>query len=609
MSELCATDAFYEQLKSLRIEDFPCGLGSWRQALGRSVSKYDSGGVQYESVEALLDLEKSSPYAVDGGWSKEAADLRKIAIETPHFLQDPSFVLRHFTTLRIIDKNVNIIDEGILKFVNLKELILSANHISKIDGKNLPKGLEVLELAANNVSDLSALKSANLCSLLHLGLAQNQVTNILPRSYTPSKWPSLLSLDLSYNNLSNLQSTVEILKHLPALRNLLLVGNPLHLAKCYHGFLIDSIPGLSYLDNQEVSADDKHRFKSFSKIKDLDVNNSYVTVRIIGINDVKNPVQIEDPEAGDFPKVEHKYHVEFMFMKDKIEKQSDITENIDGKEFEDTAANDSEGNLDCISTDNLLWAEMLEFDFCKTIKISELSRLRSFLKDGITFGVVAVKHSYVPDDPSLSEDQNIAAVVAGEKTQEKHAVKTSASKDRIKLDGKKSAKTKSAVKVTVGKEKGGKKDKRDVSELFELPQERKTVGTCHVFLASFLDGDTVVNVSSPCVEENTGGENDRTTEGDAELQSAKRSDDKRKGKGDGDKHPKIMPPAKGKTKSANPLAGKGNKGGKGKDKVEELSEAHGDEEAPPPPPPLSIKLEVKLERLTCTKDALVEDKS
>ena len=70
-----------------------------------------------------------------------------------------------------------------------------------------------------------------------------------------------------------------------------------------------------------------------------------------------------------------------------------------------------------------------------------------------------------------------------------------------------------------------------------------------------------------------------------------------------------MPPSKGKIKSANPLGGKGNKGGKGKDKVEELSEAPGDEEAPPPPPPLSIKLEVRLERLTCTKDALAEDKS
>ena len=39
---------------------------------------------------------------------------------------------------------MNNIDEGILKFVNLKELILTANYINKIDGRHLPKGLEVM---------------------------------------------------------------------------------------------------------------------------------------------------------------------------------------------------------------------------------------------------------------------------------------------------------------------------------------------------------------------------------------------------------------------------------------------------------------------------------
>jgi hypothetical protein len=39
---------------------------------------------------------------------------------------------------------VDHIDEGILKFLNLKELILTANYINKIDGRNLPKGLEVI---------------------------------------------------------------------------------------------------------------------------------------------------------------------------------------------------------------------------------------------------------------------------------------------------------------------------------------------------------------------------------------------------------------------------------------------------------------------------------
>ena len=90
--------------------------------------------------------------------------------------------------------------------------------------------------------------------------------------------------------------------------------------------------------------------------------------------------------------------------------------------------------------------------------------------------------------------------------------------------------------MPVGKEKGGKKDKRDVSELFELPQEPKIVGTCHVALASFLDGEILLNVSSPCVEES--GENENESMGNdlsrrtsVKPQSGKRQDDKKKGKG------------------------------------------------------------------------------
>jgi hypothetical protein len=73
--------------------------------------------------------------------------------------------------------------------------------------------------------------------------------------------------------------------------------------------------------------------------------------------------------------------------------------------------------------------------------------------------------------------------------------------------------------------------------------------------------------------------------------------------GEGDKNQKSI--AKGKAKNdPSKSAGRGGKGGKGKEKVEETNEPHGEEETQPPPPPLSIKLEITLERLNCTKDAL-----
>lgn len=39
--------------------------------------------------------------------------------------------------------------------------------------------------------------------------------------------PHLLSLDLSFNNLADLYSTINVLKTLPKLKNLVLQGNPL----------------------------------------------------------------------------------------------------------------------------------------------------------------------------------------------------------------------------------------------------------------------------------------------------------------------------------------------------------------------------------------------
>ena len=99
-----------------------------------------------------------------------------------------------------------------------------------------------------------------------------------------------------------------------------------------------------------------------------------------------------------------------------------------------------------VSTDKLHWAETLEFDFCKTFRIIHLNRLRRFLNDGVTFSVLGVKHSYVAEDPKLSEEQNKECELsqtAG--ASDKQSVKTSASKDPGKLDNKerkKSAKAK-----------------------------------------------------------------------------------------------------------------------------------------------------------------------
>lgn len=615
MGTLRASEAFYEQLKSLRIKDFPCGLGSWRQISSKRHAKYDCGSAQFENTEDLLELERSGPYSVDCSWSKETKSLRKIAIETPEVLKEPNFVMKHFTTLRIVNKNVSDIDDCILKFVNLKELILSANLIEELDGRNFPKGLEVLELAVNNVKDLSGLRGDNLSSLLHLGLAHNQVSFVSSRSLTPDQWPSLLSLDLSYNNLSDLKTTVEILKQLPVLRNLLLIGNPLYLSKSYHGLIIDNMPGLSFLDNAPISADDRHHFKSFSRIKDIDTNSSHVVVEIAEIDGVKKLVQTEEPDSpADYPKIEFKYHVEFTFMRDSQSEESLQDTSVIDRIKDNSFSREEDPSLQSVSTDELLWANTIQLNFKKPFVIKELTRMRDFLQNGVTFIVIGVQHTYVLEDPQLADDITTPRSQS-ESIPEKRQVKSASKdrskdiKDRRKSSGKKSAKG--------GKDRG-KKEKHSMSELYELPQVRKVVGSCHVPLASLLEGESEEKVCRPCKEEIINSEcNERSADENVRARSAKpqsgrRSDinDKKKNKGEGEKNVKTTP-TKGRTKDrakSAALATKGTKGGKGKEKVEEINE-DGEDDVPAPPPPLSISLEIKLNRWKNTNEAIHDCKN
>lgn len=73
--------------------------------------------------------------------------------------------------------------------------------------------------------------------------------------------PNLVSLDLGFNDLTDLQSMVASLRTLQYLRLLVLQGNPLALVPYYRGFTIDSLSGLCVLDDITVASSEKHQFR------------------------------------------------------------------------------------------------------------------------------------------------------------------------------------------------------------------------------------------------------------------------------------------------------------------------------------------------------------
>ncbi|XP_062038822.1 leucine-rich repeat-containing protein 43 [Lepus europaeus] len=315
--------AVREHLRQLCLREFPCGTGSWNKSrfgprTGQTWREPDPR--EEETVEALLDLVRSphSPWALPSGSSTEDQFLRELAIQDPLLLKD-SFFYSYFRTLRVVDKEVSLVDKDLLKFLKLEELILSANHIKEVDAANLPRTLKVLELYGNELASMESL-----CvhppppGLQHLGLGHNKLLGPLESLYvTASHWPSLVSLDLGFNDLTDLQSMMAALRSLRRLRLLVLQGNPLALVPYYRGFTIDSLAPLCVLDDITVSPNEKHQFRGLSLHGDLLAHAAQLVVTIGNIRGVLDS-SVLDPEPGpEGPFASYTYYVTYDFVEDE----------------------------------------------------------------------------------------------------------------------------------------------------------------------------------------------------------------------------------------------------------------------------------------------------
>ncbi|XP_052800482.1 leucine-rich repeat-containing protein 43-like isoform X7 [Mya arenaria] len=530
-----AFNAFQTQLKTLCLKEFPCGPGKWRESTTKaakpkkkSVSKIESQfsvtlkdfGAQHEKTETLQEYVGSarSPWSLDYSWSQEAKKLRELAVKSP-WLIDDSFVFNYFKTLRIVNKNVTEIDANLLRFHNLEELTVSCNLISSINANNLPANLKVLEVCANEVSDLSSL-CEKPPRLIHLGLGYNRIS-VIGDYLTGLYWPELLSLDLSNNNLSDLLDIVQKLGSLPKLRNLILQGNPLALIPGYRGYTVDSLRKLNVLDDIMISADERHYFKGLARRREHILDEAKLLFSVSYIKGIPMPDEIKSPEdQPEFPVVERKYFVQFMFLADTsvrpepdqtagedeladiaelsalqsdrtvptsereqmdavepVEKNVYFTEAPDILHTIDHAAvreptpelqekQKAEGDeeeqastikLSAVDSVKLPWSEEVECNWMSAVVRDDLIALRDFLKQGMQVSVL--------------EELTLAYPIIPEETAEVAQVPKSGGKD--------------------GKDKGDKKKKKGEpeQELKRNPPTYTTLASWHVPLAEFLEGE------------------------------------------------------------------------------------------------------------------------
>nr|XP_034954631.1 leucine-rich repeat-containing protein 43 [Zootoca vivipara] len=497
-----ASAAFWEHLRRLCLDQFPCGIGSWNKSRfpprkakvssiwalpeARASSRNGFLPPDEESVESLTDYLRSlgSPWALPADCSPEDQQLRELAVQSPRDIQD-SLIFSYFKSLRIVNKNVTEIDADLLKFPNLEELILSANHISKINSSNLPPTLKVLELCGNEVDGLKDLCAHPPPELQHLGLGHNcQLGSSEEQYLTDTYWPKLVSLDLSYNNFTNLLSLLLKLLTMKKLRVLVLQGNPLALLPGYRGFVIDSLPKLCTLDDVIITPDERHDFLDLSSTPELLRCYTKMVVVVGKVRGVPNPVGPEEPETGpEAPIITYSYYVTYEFPKDeKIEEKEtgkDVStapvsttlnvENaqggVEGGGSNEPTPMDSPiksptdpGNV--YSTPRKPWAEVIDCDHTKEHVTTDMVALKAYLLAGTRVTVVEEKVTYSKADSKAEKGK----------------------KDKGKDE---KGKAKDAGK-------GGKKKKSPSPELRSDPPIVKILGSGHVNLESLLAGEPLV---------------------------------------------------------------------------------------------------------------------
>uniref|UniRef100_A0A8C5UF46 Leucine rich repeat containing 43 n=1 Tax=Malurus cyaneus samueli TaxID=2593467 RepID=A0A8C5UF46_9PASS len=395
--------AFQEYLRYLALQDFPCSLGSWNKSHHHARRSLEEAvPLGEESPEARLDLLRDghSPWALPPDCSPQDRLLREVAVLAPELLRG-SRVFQVLKTLQLVDKGVSAVDEGLLRFQQLEELFLSANQISRVSSAHLPRTLKVLVLSCNAVSDLQDLCVQPPPGLQHLGLGYNQLCGPSQEKHlTVDFWPNLISLDLSFNSLTDLLELVSQLSTLPKLRILVLQGNPLALLPAYRGFLVDSLPKLSYLDGIQIWPDERLRFHGLANQPGEPLmSEARVVVSIGEMKGLPDPKAFQQQEVdSEGPEITFSYYVTYEFVEAEELKNGGSPEvGASLCSWKQPKQGDLHlqalcpGSPSVLSTPEQPWAPTIDWSYQKEYIVKDLVQLKSCLEAGTVVSVVEEK--------------------------------------------------------------------------------------------------------------------------------------------------------------------------------------------------------------------------
>lgn len=238
-------------------------------------------------------------------WSKDAVSLKQALARLLPFEPSPLLttagLLSFFTHLDLSGHGVEAVDGALLAATGLRELTLSRNKLRAVQG--LPHAVQSFQAFHNRISCVALPRPHP--ALLHLGLGHNGLTGLdwgvqeegrrggtatartqsrqssaggerrggaaggldrtalaaplppPPPSTLSSTFPSLASLDISHNCITDLRATLVQLVQLPRLRHLVLHGNPASLCVNAPVHVLTALRRLESLDDRPHTDVDK----------------------------------------------------------------------------------------------------------------------------------------------------------------------------------------------------------------------------------------------------------------------------------------------------------------------------------------------------------------
>ncbi|ETV70011.1 hypothetical protein, variant [Aphanomyces astaci] len=185
-------------------------------------------------------------------WCAELHDIVVATESTTTPSIDRAFVCKMVHNLRLTKLAINHIDAAFARdCMHLERLDICDNVLRSLD--HLPPSLLEVDAYRNQLQTVHLSSSSPTPHLVHVGLGLNMLTSLPTLSHPHT----LLSLDLSYNHVTDFAHVLSGLNVFSGLRHVFFTGNPVVLCRGYRHALLAGHPNLYVLDDITVSDKEK----------------------------------------------------------------------------------------------------------------------------------------------------------------------------------------------------------------------------------------------------------------------------------------------------------------------------------------------------------------